>query len=239
VWNRVFIALAKKVGLGLRSQAEKRVCPLPFSRIQLFDSGGYMPCNHQFLREGYFKLKTDEDLWNGRQAQALRNSFYDGSKRFCKLEYCNQKLVGENELEAVSQVYGISEANIEAVRQKNPILPEGPGSVNIAVDPRCNLACAICRPEKIELLDDDKRFDIAVAEKYLHANRESIRILVVGRDGEPLFSPYLRQLVKEATAKKFPKLLSIELITNGLLFNSETYQELRPGAERIDRKSVV
>jgi MoaA/NifB/PqqE/SkfB family radical SAM enzyme len=237
----MFANLAKQIFAKLSrknsGQHEKqvKVCPLALSRIQIFDSGGFVPCCHPYLTKEYFALKGHTDLWNGPQAQALRQSFIDGNPKYCKLDYCGMKLLTIDELQKNAKLLHIHPDNILAMSKGSAQMPQGPAIINIAVDPRCNLACPSCRPEHIHDLGADKLVEINLAKNYLNAIKDSVKVLLLGHDGEVLFSPFLRELLKEATPSRFPQLEYTDLITNGLLYDEKNLQSLLPGSAYIKK----
>ena len=52
-------------------------------------------------------------------------------------------------------------------------------------------------------------------------------------NGEVFYSPYLRKKLSEATRENYPSLEGIEIVSNGLLCNERSWQELRPGTDNI------
>jgi len=117
-------------------------------------------------------------------------------------------------------------------------LPEGPRSVSIVSDPRCNLACASCRDKAILEVDAATETKIQQDLATIRSYASSLQVIKLAGDGEPFYSPAIRQFFQELDSTRFPQLDHVSLLTNGLLVHAQNFEELRPGSDFIRRVSV-
>jgi hypothetical protein len=219
---------------------EMRICPYPFSRMEA-SMIPFVPCCQTWLKDEYHQLELGEDPWNGPAAQELRRSIIEGNYKYCHLDRCSVTLLDKGGLDYHSQYPGelpISEKNMTAIFEGSAELPDGPTTITIRSDPRCNLACPSCRPEKIVNLTPAAEASVKEMEKTLARHAAGIKILKFAGDGEVFFSPGLRRLLRDLNPATFPKLQKVDILTNGTLFDAEALAELRPGSDYIRTVNV-
>lgn len=222
-----------------------KLCPYPFSRLQTsnyegrFDSlkGTFLPCVPSWFKEEYFQIPKEkklEDIWNGQAAQELRKRMYEGDFSFCNREACQIPLFTVEEL--ADQRVGFAETpipmeSIEAIKRKDPVMPNGPSSLYLTSDFTCNLNCPICRNE---LIPNKKPTKAAVEEfDFVHQVRDSLEVIKLANGGEVFYSTLQRKLLKSLNSEDFPKLRRVHIVSNGTLFNQKTYDDLAPGTHFI------
>ena len=222
--------------VGNFSQA--KICPMPFSRMEIHGTEGFVPCCSPWLRAEYHEMAAGSDSWNGAQAQALRASVLDGDYRFCRRELCQTKFPAWAELESFAseqEEFHLSPSTVAAMKEGKTILEDGPSAITLLSDPRCNLACPSCRPEKITSLGPEGEKKIAASASQVAKVAAGLSRMRIAGDGEALFSPFLRGLIKGLSPATHPKLKIVELHSNGTLLNEENLRELSPGSEFINR----
>lgn len=232
---------------------ETKVCPYPFSQMDIPPYGPFIPCCYTWLTEEYYDSEPREfyetthgrhDAWNGPCAVGLRDKILQGDYSWCRREICNARLYTLEELAQYAErpehhVPPVSPGNIAAMARGEHVLPDGPAYASITGDPRCNLACPSCRKEKIVKLDAYGEELLGRLDATLKKHAATIQIMKLAGDGEVFFSPYLRDLLQSAGDRsRFPALRQIDLITNGLLCTPEAWERLRPGTDLIKRISV-
>lgn len=218
----------------------KKICPYPFSKITLGAGDHFVPCCISWLTKEYFELDHSGDPWNSLAAQKLRENLLNGEDKYCQRQYCQQPLVDVDD--AAKNSYGtvaapISEKNWSAILNDQVIMPEGPSTIAIIADDRCNLACPSCRSEKKTTLREDELQKLIIFEKYLATNSQFINNIKF-TNGEVFFSPWMSQILKNITKDSYPSLSFVSILTNGLLFNRDKYIELMPGSSFIKAVSV-
>jgi len=223
-----------------------KLCPYPFSRLQTsnftdrFDNlfGTFLPCVPSWFKDEYFKLKKEDkldDIWNGVAAQELRKRMYEGDFSFCDRKACQIPLFSIDELadpDIVFKETPIPPENIEAIKNKNPIMPSGPSSLYLTSDFTCNLNCPICRNKIIT--NEAKPTDSALEEfDYVFSVKDSLEVIKLANGGEVFYSKLQRKLLKSLNNDDFPKLRRVHIVSNGTMFNKKNYDLLHPGTKFI------
>lgn len=231
-----------------------KLCPYPFSRMQTkneqtstelppdANQGAFFPCCPSWFTKSYWDMgfeKNLEDIWNGKAAVELRKRMYEGDYSFCNRHECKIPLLSIEDMADPDINYletPISPENIEAIKQKNPIMPAPPSSVHLVADLRCNLKCPSCRPEVISnttpSIEADKEYD------FVHGLKDSLEIVKMASAGEVFYSRVQRNLLKSFNSVDFPKLKRIHIVSNGTLLNQKTYTDLLPGTSFIKDISI-
>lgn len=137
--------LSENWGQGQRKRLK---CYVPFSSAGIFaDFSVYPCCARQWLKPGLEagNTKADEfsDLWNGPVYKKMRTDFLTGDYgAACRDDVC-PILRGE------SAPIPPTDAVVHAVNEGLTELPFGPANLHHDIDMGCNLACTMCRNEKI------------------------------------------------------------------------------------------
>lgn len=218
----------------MSSKSSIKICPYPFARMEVRASK-FVPCCSGWLTDEFHALEAGEDVWNGPAAQELRRRIYAGDYSLCRRESCGVALttLTENSFYEAQ----IHADNHQAIGDSKTKLPGPPTALSVVADPRCNLACPSCRSEHITQLTVIQKQDMAATEEAIAKHASCLEWITFG-DGEVLFSPWGRKIIKDISPEKFPRLRGLELKTNGLLFDQENYQMLKPGADFIKRVMV-
>ncbi|MCS6934338.1 MAG: radical SAM protein [Chitinophagales bacterium] len=211
----------------------KLFCKLPFTRISVDDSGNVWPaCCPEWVAFplGNIFEQSWENIWMGKNARLLRESCFDGSLRYCKHTWC------PNITDAKAGIDNYHVIPLEkAPRQWQPAPPV---HINLNYDPTCNLRCPSCRADFIKLTPNElnRVYDLhKYTFKYIVPEVESIAFTGVG---DPFMSKVFRQFMMEFNPADFPRLKVIHLHTNGLLFDEETYTQMK-GLHRIQLSTDI
>lgn len=132
----------------------------------------------------------------------------------------------------------ISEENIEAIKSELTKLPEGPSSISICADLKCNLKCPSCRNDYIVKNTPEREEMIESELSYILKNKKTIQTIKMSSGGEVLFSKDQRKLLKSLNNYDYPRLDHVFIITNGLLLNQKTFDELYPGSSFIKKVTI-
>lgn len=226
-----------------------KLCPYPFSRMQTKndqlhteDKGAFFPCCPSWFNQSYWDLgfeKNLDDIWNGKAAIELRKRMYEGDYSLCNRNECKIPLLSVEELSNPDITFietPISQENLEAIKEKNPVMPKQPSSLHLVADLRCNLKCPTCRPEIIS----NKSESIEAEEEYELVQRlkDDVEIVKMSSSGEVFYSQTQRRLLKSFNKDDFPRLRRIHIVSNGTLFNQKTYNDLLPGTSYIKDISI-
>lgn len=226
-----------------------KLCPYPFSRMQTKNDqvhtenkGGFFPCCPSWFNQSYWDFgleKNLDDIWNGKQAQELRKRMYEGDYSFCNRGECKIPLMSIDEMANPDINFietPISKENLEAIKQKNPIMPKQPASLHLVADTRCNLKCPTCRPEiisnTVESVEADEEYDLVQRLK------DDVEIIKMSSSEEVFYSQVQRKLLKSFNKDDFPKLRRVHIVSNGTLFNQKAYNDLSPGTSYIKDISI-
>ena len=224
----------------MKGENERLFCPAAFSTMEL-GRNEFVPCCHEWLREDYHRLEAGENPWNGPQAQALRRSILDGNFKYCNKDRCVRKLMPRETFEENPSVIKdavVSLKNLDQIKRDQTTLPEGPTSLFIYADPRCNLACESCRSSHIFLLSEQQKKVIEKSEHLLRQYRGSLQTVRLAADGEVFFSPWLRRVLKNCTTENYPNLRYVHIQSNGLLFDEKAMEDLKPGTDMIQEVQI-
>ena len=132
----------------------------------------------------------------------------------------------------------ITPQNLKAMTNGITELPEGPSSLVLSADQRCNLKCPSCRNHLISSLSEDETEMVNKEVQYVWDSRRFVQIIKMSGNGEVFFSPDQRDLLKKFSHDSFPRLDYISIISNGLLLNQKTLDELRPGSDFIKQIAI-
>ena len=226
-----------------------KVCPFPFSRIELGHiHKEFVPCCYAWFKENYqTEFKRDkkdynyQSTWNSRQAIELRKSIYDGSYKYCNTSRCNKPQMSLYDIVNMDPNYfetPLSENVINDILNKNPRLSDGPSSISLTGDYKCNLKCPTCRSDYKLKSNPLEQFLIDSELKFLDSTSQSLEVLKLSNNGEVFFSKDQRQLLKSLSPEKYPKLKHIFVITNALLFDQDNFNRLAPGSNFIKKIAI-
>jgi wyosine [tRNA(Phe)-imidazoG37] synthetase (radical SAM superfamily) len=227
----------------------KKVCPLPFSKIEISAKGDYIPCCHDWLTTDYYSISNESqsDLWNSNQAKKMRESIYQQDYKYCKRDICQTTLLSPliilllDKLGLISKIFpqtSFNTNNTIASLEKKVQMPSPPSMAVIQGDFRCNLACPSCRSDFITKLSPSEEERLDNATKLLKDYSRGLEKIQLAGDGEALYSPWHRDQFKSFNKESFPNLKEVILYTNGLLFNEKSYNELMPGMSLVNNVIV-
>ncbi|CAK0763241.1 hypothetical protein WCLP8_3560014 [uncultured Gammaproteobacteria bacterium] len=197
-------------------------CYFPFSLVSLRADGTFQPCRcGAWLKTPYAfgNLRTQgvDHIWNGPVMTAMRAEFLAGIyTSHCRATVCPYLSGAETQpapnAEAIAQInYGRTSLPLAAV---STLIHE--------VDPGCNLACPMCRPDKI--LADDANVRRSIEEIRTFVAGHGIRDLTVSGAGEVLaFKSFVRFLAEDFLREHGVRLA---LITNGTRFDQRLWRAI-------------
>jgi MoaA/NifB/PqqE/SkfB family radical SAM enzyme len=214
-------------------------CRLPFTEVSVSEDGSVYPncCPDwvEFPLGNLFKQSWD-DVWNGKQAQLLRQSMLDGDLRYCDHHWCphiqsarqghaDPHVVPRDEAGSVPLPPGALAGEVR--------ISEGPTNVSMNYDSSCNLACPTCRPEIRQVRGK-------AADRMATLHRVVEDELLVGAHtvsmtgtGDPFASKFLREFLTDFSAETHPGIKRVYLYTNAIMWTQAMWQRL-PGLHDID-----
>ena len=104
-----------------------------------------------------------------------------------------------------------------------------PTFMALSIDPTCNLCCKSCRNQYYTMDEKTNKNINLVTNKLIDSKilNEASSLMLAGL-GEVFYSPYYRTLLDNNVKRK-----NIEILSNGILFNEENWNWLKPKFEDI------
>jgi tetratricopeptide (TPR) repeat protein/wyosine [tRNA(Phe)-imidazoG37] synthetase (radical SAM superfamily) len=226
---------------GLREYLAESFCDRPWTCLDInafnFKEGGKVTVCDAWSPVFIGNTNCDPlyKIWNSPMAQEFRRSILDGSFRYCGKVRC--PMIAQRKLaKRPSGAEGGNALYEGPLALKKPksatadpeswrlICKTGPVSSLIGVDRTCNLACRQCRPHFYQADENEQRELNQMLDGFSAELWKSVRVVRMNTAGEVFFSKPCRRLLKELTRERYPE-LRFDLISNGQLFNRETFEE--------------
>ncbi|MFC1848568.1 twitch domain-containing radical SAM protein [candidate division CSSED10-310 bacterium] len=194
-------------------------CSKPFEYVQVEQSGEMFLCCPQHLRTpvGDIRHHNFMEIWNSALAQEIRHSILVGNFKYCSEATCDL-LQTRNlpTLEVASERYGhIIEGGITR-------LDHGPRVLNLTYDPSCNLACPSCRSHYITLKGKARQQVEKIHRQVTGPHITDAHRIIISGMGDPFGSKLYYSFLRDFDPRSAPD-LKIQLSTNGLQFNEQTW----------------
>ncbi len=210
-----------------KSNLNNYVCTYPFNYLDIQENTSW-PCCPSWVTKhiGDYNNNQDPDLsglWKGQDAEDFRRSVTDGSYKFCKSDVCPfLNYVVNNDKPYGPIVYRDAFESLT--------LPEYPEEILFGFDRACNLKCPSCRVDYVTndangSLERSRKENI-MAHIDKHFSQDVKKMLITG-SGDPIYSKIYRQYLQDFDKSKYPKLETIQLITNGNLLNEKMWNTLK------------
>lgn len=226
------------------------VCLQPFRHIELLKTNASLCCPTWLTK--LLTYEKDEngdynyDVWNSQGAQEIRKSVLDGSYKYCDKNLCphlntllstgkstgmfartDSPTVEEIKMHGQQQFHFPFTDNDGIEIDNDPIVKTTPGSINFTFDRSCNFKCPSCRLETImEKPEQVKEIDKIIDFINSDYSKDCRRIVITG-SGDPFSSKSFRRFMFEFDPKKWPKLKTVYLVTNGKLFNKKNWDMMK------------
>jgi radical SAM protein with 4Fe4S-binding SPASM domain len=198
-------------------------CPYPFSRIEIKADGNVHCCCEGWLPKplGNVLTKGLMEIWNGSEANEIRESILDQSFRFC-----------------TSCPYLPGPAGPLTRKQTQESQPGRIGTLKLDYDQSCNLTCPSCRTaSSIHFVKQD-RVSLIHSAILSSGALDLTDMLYVTGAGDPFASKtYWHFLCNLPDMPSNPN-MQIFLHTNGLLFDAEHWEQLGKTRDRITRIGI-
>ena len=234
-------------------------CPAPFRDFMVFEKSTSVCCPEWYdidkLQEDFpddfdpknppfawevSKLKGKSKIlenWNNKFHKRLRETISKGDYRYCSLmcPWLN-KINEASQIELEEEYYDgdiWQNENKTLTYYKEKLahltLPE---RVYFNFDTSCNLKCPSCRLEKItNKINIGNREILAAIDTQLG---QGIKYITLTGSGDPFYSNIFREWLAAPKEKRYPKLKSIAIISNGNLFTPEVWEKIKPSRKYIN-----
>src|SRR5262245_949125 len=209
-------------------RGERLFCSKPFTWFEVSRftrEGEVFTCCPSWLDTpiGNLDEQSVADVWNSQAAQDIRRSILDGTFDYCNADRCPHLQTLTEPVQRVSDV--TDPVMQQIIRDRIVALPFGPRAVNCSHDRSCNLSCPSCRTELI--IETDRRDQISRIQRRI--NDEALRdaeLLYITGSGDPFGSPFFRHWLRTMRRADMPKLQTLHLHTNGLLWTPGMWESI-------------
>ena len=201
-----------------------KMCATPFVQLDVLERSTHQCCASWLQTSaGDLSVSGDwRDVWNSDNAQAIRESIFDGSYRYCNKGAC--PMIGGNQLVATETLAASSDFWADVIGNRRTAIERGPETVNLAYDRTCNLSCPSCRTERFAADDGMRaRFDDMQTRAILPMLKHAKLVFVTG-SGDPFASKNFRRLFEQLTPEAYPD-LKFQIMTNGMLFTPRQWEQ--------------
>ncbi|SIQ14040.1 SPASM domain-containing protein [Pseudacidovorax sp. RU35E] len=223
-----------------------RFCNRPYDHFHITHNGKTYSCGWASKRMiGILSEQTVDEIQNGPDVQALRDSIEDQSFRYCRDTSC--PYISNDSLPDLSPE--------DFRKEVDARLGKPPTNFNIAYDYTCNHACPSCR-DGLFKTDPGYRDMMARMEEQLLPYLGNAKFLEASGNGDVFSSTYMMNMLSKV--KPADKNCLITLETNGVLvkrnwekvshledyqltvivtpnsYERATYQELAGGFDNLD-----
>ncbi|MCO4795022.1 MAG: SPASM domain-containing protein [Bacteriovoracaceae bacterium] len=212
-----------------------KFCPRPFEYLEMGNpTEDGLPCfcccpTWVPTSVGDISKQSLEDIWNSKEMQNIRQSILDGSYSYCNKDLCPE--IRDNRL--LEKKYLFNEKHQKIVKE-NLVVLDGPKILNLSNDRSCNLTCPSCRVEKIMITHGEEYEQMKkVHMKLLDDSLVNLELIIFCSSGDPFASHLYRRLLFGLDGEKYPN-LKVQIVTNGLLFNSEVWDQMKKIHGNID-----
>jgi len=186
----------------------KYICSAPFNYTEVFDDRQYLCCP-SWLPVDVWDGKTIKSSFQSEKAKEVRESIIDGSYKYCDETQCPY-LSGLKNDNFSTKFVKKDKKSIEFFRNKNEIQ-----TVNFCFDRSCNFQCPSCRSELINYYGKDRKQVEEKLDEITNEISSTVKRL------------YLTGTAETLDSKKFTKLESIHLHTNGSLWNKTMWERVK------------
>lgn len=217
---------------------DRLICTQPFTWCEIHADGSVFACCPTWLSEplGNLLQTPFQAIWNGSVAKCQRQAVLDGTFQYCNHTRC-PRLAGR-----VAPVMPLQDVEPVALRnllqQEITHMPYGPRRINLCYDHRCNLACVSCRRDFMQMGRRAQGRIRQIEARLRSAIGPHVEEMTVSGFGDPFGSPSYRSLLQGLDKTDFPRLHTIRLHTNGLLWDNAMWQSM-PYARQLIRSAEI
>lgn len=203
------------------------ICTQPFEWCEIREDGRVFLCCPSWLKMpiGNLLQQTLEEIWNGSEARRIRISVLDGSLQYCNPRRCPRRASVTAPVQRLGEV--VDAEVVAALHGRKTRLPYGPKKLNLCYDRSCNLSCSSCRTQPWAPTLAERERVAHITGRLVQQAAASVQTLIVSGSGDPFASAAYRNLLQGVNAIDFPRLQSIELHSNGLLWNETVWASLK------------
>ena len=201
---------------------DKYICTIPFSYIEVHDNEVF-GCCPSWLPVSFGNPENIDNLINNDDRRKVWESILDGSYCYCDKNRCTH---------LSNLIHHGQSSRIFIRKDKFSLSTYGnfskrPSIINLCIDRSCNLSCGSCRKDIIVSNIEESKIITEKMNNLLEVFGDSISRLYLSGSGDPFASKSYRDFLINFDSKKYPKINSIHLHTNGLLFDEVMWNKIK------------
>ena len=217
------------------------ICRAPFEDFMVFEKETWFCCPDWMDLPKVEQIESFSDLesvWFGDLNTKIRESILDGSYKYCSKERCPHlsKLVNSNktelELSHKSKYTQTEYFDLFYKRKKffelykdTQDLRYFPKLIYFNFDRSCNLRCPSCR---LDLVPNEKNNRVTDIIKSINEQFSTqVEMLHITGSGDPFYSNAFREYLQTFNPKLYPKLKSMFLSTNGIMWTKKMWESMK------------
>lgn len=217
---------------------QQTICTRPFEWFEIHPDGSVFLCCPAWLKRpaGNLLRQSVAEIWNGPLARELRKSILNGSFHNCSRRRCPHRAGRSVPVQRLATV--VDNTVQAAISQNLSCLDYPPRHLNLCFEQSCNLACPSCRTGRHQVTGQERlqaERIRAIVETELLPQAAG---LTLSGFGDPFASRSYYGLLTQLNPQTFPKLQSLRLHTNGLLFSAVAWSAL-PGLHSLLREVEI
>jgi len=210
-------------------------CSKPFTWFEVSrgkEEGDVFLCCPSWLDVSVANLNEQsvEEAWNGPVAQDIRRSILEGTFEYCNAQRCPFLHDASGPVQYVDQV--TDSLMQEVIRNGLTVLPFGPRDVNCSYDRSCNLWCPSCRTQMLTESRNSARI-LNIQQKINDHALKDAKLLYITGSGDPFGSPFFRTWLHNMKRADMPKLETLHLHTNAMLWTPRMWDPIPPDVRAL------
>lgn len=216
-------------------------CSKPFTWFEVSrgrEEGDVYLCCPSWLERsvGNLTRQSVQEVWNGPAAQEVRESILDGSFRFCSRERCPSLQTVTGPVQRVEDV--TDREMLEILGAAQTVMSRGPREINCSYDRSCNLSCPSCRTA---IIVDNAGKDriLGIQEKLRMEALPDAELLYITGSGDPFGSPFFRHWLQSMRRAEMPRLQTIRLHSNALLWTAQMWATIDHEVRALIREAEI
>ena len=217
---------------------DRLVCTQPFNWCEIHADGSVFACCPSWLSVplGNVLQTPFSAIWNGPEAKRQRRAVTDVGFGRCNHRRCPH-LAGCTV--PVMPLKDVEDADLRDILQHEILhLPFGPRRINLCYDHGCNLACASCRRDFMQPGRRTQGRIRQIEARWRRAIGPHVEEMTVSGFGDPFGSSSYRSLLQGLNKTEFPRLHTIRLHTNGMLWDHAMWESM-PCARELVRSAEI
>ena len=196
-------------------------CREPFVYAEINPLGNVRICCWISKIVGNIHEHSLEEIWINDKSQEVRETIYDQSYKYCKLDICKKNF----------------QSTPLSVDTKLPMV------LKFSFDKSCNLECPSCRTSKIQHKKGSKEYNESMAilnkvkDSYYKNGIKQYTVFIITGSGDPFGSDVFRNFLYDFDGSKVPNLKFI-FLTNGVMLTPKVVNKISKIYKNIKQMNI-